>query len=42
MSSNGTSVTLRARLSRTQPAGVARVAEEHAGALPSGVEVARA
>ena len=42
VSSNGTSVTLRARLSRTQPAGVARIAEEHAGALPAGVEVRRA
>ena len=42
VSSNGTSVTLRARLSRTQPPGVARVAEEHAGALPAGVEVRRA
>ncbi len=42
VSSNGTSVTLRARLSRTQPSGIARVAEEHAGALPAGVEVARA
>jgi NADH-quinone oxidoreductase subunit G len=41
VSSNGTSVTLRARLSRTQPPGIARVAEEHAGALPAGVEVRR-
>jgi len=42
VSSNGTSVTLRARLSRTQPPGIARIAEEHAGALPAGVEVRRA
>ena len=42
VSSNGTSVTLRARLSRTQPPGIARIAEEHAGALPAGVEVKRA
>jgi len=42
VSSNGTSVTLRARLSRTQPPGIARIAEEHAGALPAGVEVGRA
>jgi NADH-quinone oxidoreductase subunit G len=41
VSSNGTSVTLRARLSRTQPQGIARIADEHAGALPAGVEVSR-
>jgi len=42
VTSNGTSVTLRARLSRTVPPGVVRVADEHAGALQPGVEVTRA
>jgi len=40
--SNGTSVTLRARLSRRLSPGVARIAEEHAGELGTRVEVMRA
>jgi len=42
VSSNGTSVTLRARLSRDLRAGVVRVAEEHAGELQPRVEVTKA
>jgi len=38
--SNGTSVTLRARLSRDLRPGVLRVADEHAGDLPPTVEIA--
>ena len=37
--SNGTSVELRARVSKTLRAGVARVAQEHAGGLQGAVEV---
>jgi NADH-quinone oxidoreductase subunit G len=40
--SNGTSVALRARLSRSLAAGTARVAEEHAADLHRDVEVIRA
>jgi predicted molibdopterin-dependent oxidoreductase YjgC len=41
-SSNGTSVELRARVSKNLRAGVARAAEEHVAELQSGVEVSRA
>jgi predicted molibdopterin-dependent oxidoreductase YjgC len=40
--SNGTSVTLRAALSRGLSPGIVRVADEHAGALEARVEVTRA
>ena len=40
--SNGTSVELRARVSRALVEGVARVAEEHAGDLHPAVEVVKA
>ena len=40
--SNGTSVELRARVNRRLVAGVARVAEEHAGELHAMVEVVKA
>jgi anaerobic selenocysteine-containing dehydrogenase len=40
--SNGTSVALRARVSRRLAEGVVRVAEEHAGELHQRVEVTRA
>jgi NADH-quinone oxidoreductase subunit G len=40
--SNGTSVELRARVSRALAAGAARVAEEHAGDLHRDVEVVKA
>jgi NADH-quinone oxidoreductase subunit G len=40
--SNGTSVELRARVSRKLVSGVARIAEEHAGDLHPNVEVVRA
>ena len=40
--SNGTSVELRARVNRALLAGVARVAEEHAGDLHQSVEVVKA
>ena len=40
--SNGTSVELRARVNRKLVAGVARVADEHAGDLHAAVEVTRA
>jgi predicted molibdopterin-dependent oxidoreductase YjgC len=39
VSSNGTSVTLRARISRDLRAGVVRIAEEHAADLPPTVEL---
>ena len=39
--SNGSSVPLRARLNRTLMAGVARVADEHAGDLHATVEVVK-
>jgi NADH-quinone oxidoreductase subunit G len=39
--SNGTSVTLRARLSSDVRAGVVRIAEEHAGELQPSVEVTK-
>ncbi len=39
--SNGTSVTLRARIDRELRAGVVRIAEEHAGDLPAAVELAK-
>jgi NADH-quinone oxidoreductase subunit G len=42
VSHNGTSVELRAQLSRTLPAGVVRIAAEHAGELELDVEVTRA
>ncbi len=41
VSSNGTSVTLRARLSKDLRAGVVRIAEDHAGDLQPRVEVAK-
>ena len=40
--SNGTSVALRARVSRALAAGTARIAEEHAGDLHRDVEVVKA
>jgi NADH-quinone oxidoreductase subunit G len=40
--SNGTSVELRARVSRALAAGTARIAEEHAGDLHRNVEVVKA
>jgi anaerobic selenocysteine-containing dehydrogenase len=39
VSSNGTAVRLRARLSRELAAGIARVPDEHAGGLEGNVEV---
>jgi anaerobic selenocysteine-containing dehydrogenase len=39
--SNGTSVTLRARLSRDLRRGVVRIAEEHAGELQPTVELTK-
>ena len=39
VSSNGTSVLLRARVNRNMRAGIARVAQEHAGGLQGTVEV---
>jgi NADH-quinone oxidoreductase subunit G len=39
--SNGTGVSLRARIDRRLPARVARIAEEHAGGLAAGIEVAK-
>ena len=42
VSSNGTSVELRARVSKKLRAGVARAAEEHTAELQAGVEVSRA
>jgi NADH-quinone oxidoreductase subunit G len=39
--SNGTSVTLRARLSRDLRAGVVRIADEHAGDLQPSVELSK-
>ena len=39
--SNGTSVTLRARISEDVRAGVVRVADEHAGDLQQSVEVTK-
>ncbi|MBA3347419.1 MAG: (2Fe-2S)-binding protein [Actinobacteria bacterium] len=39
--SNGTSVELRARISRSLPAGTARIAEEHAADLHRDVEVVK-
>jgi predicted molibdopterin-dependent oxidoreductase YjgC len=42
LSSNGTSVELRARVDRRLMAGVVRVADEHAGELHADVEVVRA
>jgi NADH-quinone oxidoreductase subunit G len=39
--SNGTSVTLRARIDRELRAGVVRIAEEHAGDLQAAVELAK-
>jgi NADH-quinone oxidoreductase subunit G len=41
VSSNGTSVELRARINRKLVAGAVRIAEEHAGELAGGVEVSR-
>jgi predicted molibdopterin-dependent oxidoreductase YjgC len=41
VSSNGTSLTLRARLSNELRAGVVRIAEEHAGELQPSVEVSK-
>jgi NADH-quinone oxidoreductase subunit G len=41
VSSNGTSVRLRARLSEDVRAGVVRIAEEHAGELQPSVEVSK-
>ena len=42
VSSNGTSVELRARVSKKLRTGVARAAEEHTAELQAGVEVSRA
>ncbi len=42
VSSNGTSVALRAAVSRKLPAGLVRIADEHAGELARAVEVTRA
>jgi NADH-quinone oxidoreductase subunit G len=42
VSSNGTSVELRARVSKKLRAGVARAADEHTTELQSGIEVSRA
>jgi NADH-quinone oxidoreductase subunit G len=42
VSSNGTSVELRARVSKTLRAGVARAAEEYTRELQAGIEVSRA
>ena len=39
--SNGTSISLRARINKNLAAGVVRVAQEHAGELDSTVEVSR-
>jgi NADH-quinone oxidoreductase subunit G len=39
--SNGTSVTLRARLSRELRSGVVRIPDEHAGDLQPGVEISK-
>jgi predicted molibdopterin-dependent oxidoreductase YjgC len=39
--SNGTSVTLRARLNRELRAGVVRIADEHAGGLQPTVELSK-
>jgi hypothetical protein len=39
--SNGTSVTLRARIDRELRAGVVRIADEHAGDLQAAVELAK-
>jgi predicted molibdopterin-dependent oxidoreductase YjgC len=39
--SNGTSVTLRARLNRELRAGVVRIAEQHAGDLQPTVELSK-
>ena len=39
--SNGTSVTLRARLTRELRRGVVRIADEHAGDLQTSVEVTK-
>jgi NADH-quinone oxidoreductase subunit G len=41
VSSNGTSVELRARINRRLIGGAVRIAEEHAGELSGGVEVSR-
>ena len=41
VSSNGTSVQLRARVNKNLAAGVVRVAQEHAGELEDTVEVTR-
>ena len=40
--SNGTSLSLRARVSRALVAGTARIADEHAGELHRDVEVVKA
>jgi anaerobic selenocysteine-containing dehydrogenase len=42
VSSNGTSVELRARLNKRLVQGVARIADEHAGDLHPAVEVVKA
>ena len=39
--SNGTSLSLRARVSRALTAGTARIADEHAGELHRDVEVVK-
>jgi hypothetical protein len=39
VSSNGTSVTLRARVNPDLRAGVVRIADEHAGDLQTNVEL---
>jgi NADH-quinone oxidoreductase subunit G len=41
VSSNGTSLELRARINRALIAGAVRIADEHAGPLAGGVEVSR-
>jgi anaerobic selenocysteine-containing dehydrogenase len=42
VSFNGTSARLRAKISRTLPAGTVRAADEHVSGLPHDVEVTRA
>ena len=41
VSSNGTSVSLRARLTKELRSGVVRIADEHAGDLQPDVEISR-
>jgi anaerobic selenocysteine-containing dehydrogenase len=41
VSSNGTSVSLRARLTKELRSGVVRIADEHAGELQPDVEISK-